>query len=294
MAFASAYLPPTEAVTNAFASRVNFSSSDLPPVVSSRRSIKQLLLPLFEQVGTTTHNLTADSIGFWRSGVDRYWLPRLIFRGAGESGEPAIRIGIFAGIHGDEPAGVEAIIDLLRYMEEHTHLFRAYRIHLYPLCNPTGYEDGTRHSRSGKDLNREFWRGSDEPEIALLERELLQQKFDGIISLHSDDTSEGLYGFVRGHTLTEHLLKPALAAAEAALPINFGETIDGFHAVDGIIHSGYDGILSAPPGTSPAPFEVVLESPCLACPNLQRQAFVLALTEIIRQYRRLVSYAANI
>ena len=55
---------------------------------------------------------------------------------------------------------------------------------------------------------------------AIIERELLVNKFDGIISLHSDDTSEGLYGFVRGHTLTQHLLTPALAAAEAALPVN--------------------------------------------------------------------------
>ena len=264
------------------------------PDVRERRSIKRLLLPLFEQVGSSTHNLTADSAGFWKVGADRYWLPRVVFRGAGESGEAYIRIGIFAGIHGDEPAGVEALVDLLRYMEAHPSLFRAYRITLYPLCNPTGYEDGTRHSRAGKDLNREFWHGSTEPEISLLERELLRQRFDGIIALHSDDTSDGLYGFARGHTLTEHLLKPALAAAQAALPVNQGAMIDGFHAIDGIIHSGYDGILSAPPGTSPSPFELVLESPHHAPVSLQRAAFVLALTEVLREYRRLFSYAANI
>jgi hypothetical protein len=30
----------------------------------------------------------------------------------------------------------------------------------------------------------------------LLERELLAEQYNGIISLHSDDTSDGLYGFV--------------------------------------------------------------------------------------------------
>lgn len=259
----------------------------------ARRSIKKLLLPLFLQVGTTAQNLRADSAGFWKCGEDRYWLPRLIFRGAHEGASP-IRIAIFAGIHGDEPAGVEALVDFLRAMEENPFLFRAYRIHIYPLCNPTGYEDGSRNSRSGKDLNREFWRGSLEPEVALIERELLQHKFHGIISLHSDDTSEGLYGFVRGHVLTEHLLKPALATAEAALPVNQGSLIDGFHAVNGIIESGYDGILTAPPGQAPAPFEVILESPHLAPVHLQRKAFVLALTEILRQYRRMASFAVDI
>jgi hypothetical protein len=263
------------------------------PLSSERRSIKQLLLPLFLQVGSTAHNLRADSAGFWRSGPDRYWLPRVIFRGV-ESSEPVIRLAIFAGIHGDEPAGIHALVDLLRFLEDNPFLGRAFRIHIYPLCNPTGYEDGTRHSRAGKDLNREFWRGSLEPEVGLIERELLQHKFHGIISLHSDDTSDGLYGFVRGATLAEHLLKPALAAAEATLPVNQAATIDGFHAIEGIIRHAYDGILSAPPGSSPAPFEIILESPTHAPLDLQRKSFVLALVEIIRHYRRMIAYAADI
>jgi protein MpaA len=259
-----------------------------------RRSIKKALMPLLVQVGTSAHNLRADSAGFWRVGEDRYWLPRVIFRGENETGEPYIRVAIFAGIHGDEPAGVHAIVDFLSYVEANPFLFRAYRLHIYPLCNPTGFEDGTRKSRSGKDLNREFWHGSSEPEVTLIERELLLHKFDGIIALHSDRDSDGLYGFVRGHTLAQHLLKPALAAAQAALPVNRAASIDGFHAVEGIIHTGYGGILSAPPGQTPAPFEIVLESPLNAAVELQREAFVLALTETLREYRRLVSFAQNI
>ena len=259
-----------------------------------RRSIKQLLLPLFLQVGTTAESLRADSAGFWRVGEERYWLPRLIFRGGKETDEETIRLAIFAGLHGDEPAGVLALVDLLRALEADPWVGRAYRIHIYPLCNPTGYEDGTRHSRSGADLNREFWHGSLEPEVGIIERELLQNKFHGIISLHSDDTSDGVYGFVRGATLTQHLMKPALAAAEAALPRNQASIIDGFHAIDGIIHTAYDGILTAPPGSSPAPFEIILESPHHASMALQRRAFVLALTEILRHYRRMIAYAADI
>src|SRR5207302_6550772 len=112
-------------------------------------------------------------------------------------------------------------------------LGRAYHLHFYPLVNPSGFEDRTRLSRAGCDLNREFWRDSAQPEVRILEEEIRRQRFDGMISLHSDDTSEGFYGFVRGALLTEHLLKPALAVAQAALPINTGVLIDGFHAVNG-------------------------------------------------------------
>jgi predicted deacylase len=259
----------------------------------SRRSIKELLLPLFLHVGASGHNIRADSVGFWRLEADRYWMPRVIFRGT-PSDEPPIKLAIFAGIHGDEPAGVLAVIDFLRFIEENPLLARAYHLYIYPLCNPTGYEDGTRESRSGKDLNREFWHGSPEPEVALIEQELIRHNFNGIIALHSDDTSDGLYGFVRGATLTEHLLKPALAAAEAALPVNQAAIIDGFHAVNGIIHTAYNGILTAPPGTRPAPIEIILESPHHAPQHLQRKAFVLAVTEIIREYRRMISYSADL
>jgi hypothetical protein len=272
---------------------VHSPAPDRPVAVADRRSIKKLLLPLFVHVGTASQSLRADSIGFWRVGEDRYWMPRVIFRGY-PGDEPMLKLAVFAGIHGDEPAGVLALVDFLRALEENPWFGRAYRIHIYPLVNPTGYEDGSRLSRSGKDLNREFWRGSLEPEVALIERELLAQKFDGLIALHSDDTSDGLYGFVRGHTFTKHLLEPALAAAEAALPLNQAAVIDGFHAVNGIIHTAYDGVLTAPPGASPSPFEIILESPHHTPLASQRQAFVLALTEIVRHYRRLIAYGANI
>ena len=67
--------------------------------------------------------------------------------------------------------------------------------------------------------------------------------FNGIIALHSDDTSEGLYGFVKGHELTRHVLEPAFEEAGHIFPRNFDKSIDNFEANNGIIEKGYDGIL---------------------------------------------------
>lgn len=170
---------------------------------------------------------------------------------------------------------------------------RNFLLQAYPLCNPTGFEDNTRHSRRGKDLNREFWRASIEPEIEILEHELRTQRFSGIFQLHADDTSDGLYGFVRGHTLTEHLLRPALSEAGKILPRNVSATIDGFAARDRIIYQSYEGILAAPMESEP-PFEIILETPHHAPMDLQVQALVVAIRTILREYRRLISFAANI
>jgi hypothetical protein len=167
-------------------------------------------------------------------------------------------------------------------------------VQVYPICNPTGFEDRTRHSRHSKDLNREFWKGSVEPEIEILEHELKSGHFNGLIQLHADDTSDGMYGFVRGHTLTENLLRPALLEAGKVLPRNVNATIDGFAARDGIIYDHYEGILAAPARMDPVPFEIILETPHHAPMELQIEALVMAARTILGEYRRLIAFAANI
>jgi hypothetical protein len=261
------------------------------PATPPRRSLRKLLLPIFREVASS-QCWRAESVGFWHTSEGRYWMPRLVFSRPGE--QSAIKVGIFAGVHGDEPAGVLALCDLVRALESSPVRGRGYELHVYPLVNPTGYEDGTRHSRSGVDLNREFWRSSKHAEVKLLEQEIARERYQGYIALHSDDTSEGMYGFARGATLTEHLLKPALAAVEAALPVNRDDVIDGFHAVEGIIRGAYGGILSAPPAIRPQPFEIILESPTEAPLHLQRGAFVLALVEILAHYRRLIAFGGDL
>src|SRR5690606_38361107 len=93
-----------------------------------------------------------------------------------------------------------------------------YQLYFYPICNPAGFDASSRFSANGKDLNREFWRSSNEPEVKLLEREIQALALQGLVSFHADDTSEGLYGFVRGAVLARSLLEPALRAAETILP----------------------------------------------------------------------------
>ncbi|MCI0535761.1 MAG: succinylglutamate desuccinylase/aspartoacylase family protein [Verrucomicrobiales bacterium] len=209
-------------------------------------------------------------------------------------GGDAIRIGIFAGIHGDEPAGPHAIHKLIGLLEANPTVVQGYQLFLYPICNPTGFAAATRLSRSGKDLNREFWRNSSEPEVVLLEEEIRSRAFHGLISLHADDTSDGIYGFVRGAVLTRALLEPALAAAEVVLPRNTAFVIDGFSAENGIISECYDGILASPPELHPQPFEIILETPQDAPLAKQTDAFIAAIRAILIEYQKFLAFAANL
>ena len=256
------------------------------------RSIADLMAPL-DELAVKSSNLIANPGARFESGGRTYELPRYIFMGP-KAGHDPIRIGIFAGIHGDEPEGVHALVRFLRALDANPEQAEGYRLCIYPVCNPTGFEDGTRHSRSGKDLNREFRRNSPEPEVKLLEKELYLHLFHGIISLHTDDTSHGFYGFASGSTLTKNLIEPALRAVEPLLPRNIDDVIDGFAARDGIVHGGYEGVLGAPLHASPRPFEIVLETPKTPLESQKEEAFVRALQTILAEYRQFIAYAPNL
>jgi murein peptide amidase A len=246
-------------------------------------SLRKLLLPLLFEVAASPY-LIADSIGMWHMGEDRFWMPRFIFQRT-QRMKRRIKVGLFAGIHGDEPEAVLGLVDLVRALNARPEVGRDYQLFIYPMCNPSGLADGTRCSRSGVDLNRQFWQNSAEPEVRLLEAEIRNQKFEGIISLHTDDTSDGVYGFAYYGTETDDLLHEALQTAHHALPRCRSTLIDGFPANNAIVRECYAGVLSAPPEQQPRPWEIILETPQREPEHLQRQAFVLAVAMILARYR---------
>lgn len=257
-----------------------------------RRSGRQLLEPLHALAENSKHIL-CKSFGFFESHGQQYSLPRYVFLGP-KGGGDTIRIGLFATIHGDEPEGTLGLVHFLQELTKNPDLAQGYALFIYPLCNPTGYEDGTRQSRSGKDLNREFWKDSAEPEVRFLETEIWTHAFHGIINLHCDDTSDGLYGFVNGEVLSKNLLEPALQSAEQILPRNRKPQIDGFNADGGIIYECYKGVLTAVPGLHPPPFEITLETPHKSPRHLQVEAFSKMLQTILLEYRYVQAVGANI
>lgn len=220
------------------------------------------------------------------------FIPKIISRP--KEALEGFKVGVFAGIHGGEEAGTLAVFELTRWAETDPEELRDFELHFYPVCNPSGFLTGDRFSRSGLDLNREFWSGSSEPEIVYLENELIRESYDVILSLHADDDSDGVYGFVSGALLSAEVLEPALEAASAHLPRNEWPVIDGFAAERGIIKEGYPGVLSAPPEQRPRALEVVFETPALAPMDEQVAASVAAVKAILAKYRLLQAYALNL
>ncbi|MCS7008428.1 MAG: succinylglutamate desuccinylase/aspartoacylase family protein [Chthoniobacterales bacterium] len=208
--------------------------------------------------------------------------------------DPWLTIGIFAGIHGDEPAGLYACLDFIQKLIFNPTLAQNCRLLIYPICNPAGLSLSQRTLPNGLDLNRIFWTNSQQPEVRSLENELKSYHFDGILALHSDDTADGIYGYVGGDLLTRHLLEPALQSASAFIPRSQSPLIDGWKATNAIIEQCFNGILTASPSQFPKPFEIVFETSAKFSLNLQISAHTAAISAILEAAIRLHSHALNL
>lgn len=257
------------------------------------RDLAALLDPLLALDGLGASSLRVRHIAEFEHKGTTYTLPKIVFTGPPAAHDP-IRLAIFGGLHGDEPASVLAPLAFLERLAADPARATGYELSVFPLVNPVGYARDTRENAAGLDLNRQFWRHSDQPEILVLERELSTRPFDGIITLHADDTAEGIYGYTRGHVLNEALLEPALRSASYILPRDPRPKIDGWLARDAKIEACFEGVLSAPPGQRPRPFDLIFETPALAPIDRQIDAAVTVLDTLLDEYRQFIAYAANL
>src|SRR5436190_1542813 len=145
------------------------SNSQTGSKVTDRRSVGDLLAPLIERSRESASLLHKPMAAFEVDG-EEYFVPRFLFLGPQGGAEP-IRIGIFAAIHGDEPATASGLVKFVELLDQSPELARDYCLFIYPVCNPTGYGENTRTNRRGRDLNREFWNNSSEPEMQTLQTE---------------------------------------------------------------------------------------------------------------------------
>lgn len=141
---------------------------------------------------------------------------------------------ISAGIHGDEPAGVEAIIEFLE-SKRYSKFIHDWEITLLPCLNPWGYEYDIRESHEGKDLNREF-KSSPSPQEVKLIQSVLNDPFELALELHEDVESSGFYLYGKGESRKEaELGQKILGSVENIMPINKNTQIEENPAVNGII-----------------------------------------------------------
>lgn len=123
-------------------------------------------------------------------------------------------IALSAGVHGDEPAGPLALLQLA----ENDLLDERFSYRIWACTNPTGFDAGTRENADGVDINRTFGRGGSSPEARALVVANRDLKFALAIDLHEDDEGSGFYCYAYGG--------PAIGEAVIRALREHGEAID--------------------------------------------------------------------
>jgi len=145
-----------------------------------------------------------------------------------------LRVCLGAGIHGDEPAGVEAALQWLEKLPSISRRLPAAELVIFPCLNPSGYERNRRVNDDGIDLNRQYKNPRAPVEVRAVRRLLDGRRFDLSVEFHEDVDSAGfyLYELVDRRRPIGHRL---IAAAARRLPVNHDGEIEGTAAEAGLI-----------------------------------------------------------
>ncbi len=137
---------------------------------------------------------------------------------------------ISAGIHGDEPAPVTALYQLV---ESGFFSAESFNWRIFPILNPTGLRQGTRVNAEGIDLNRDFL-GTRSPEISAYKRSIeSEQRIDMSLNLHEDWEAKGFYLYALSPTNAEEKGRAIVETVREKGPIEQSELIDGHPSSSG-------------------------------------------------------------
>ncbi len=147
------------------------------------------------------------------------------------------RVYLSAGIHGDEPGGIEG---LLRWLEEGPGALNRFDFTIIPCLNPGGLRLNIRTDPEGRDLNRSLNRKGRHaaPSMEALKRYLPERTqgapFDLALLLHEDYDACGLYLYELNQGKASWG-RQLLDAAQAAIPSDPRPRIEGRAARHGVM-----------------------------------------------------------
>jgi protein MpaA len=136
---------------------------------------------------------------------------------------PRPRIYLSAGIHGDEPAGPLALLELIA-----AGAFDARATwFICPLLNPAGFLRAVRENADGLDLNRDYRHLKSQEIVAHVAWLRGQPNFDLTLCLHEDWESGGFYLYELNPHGRPSLAPAMLRAVAEVCPIETATVIDG-------------------------------------------------------------------
>ena len=146
--------------------------------------------------------------------------------------ESQLTVYISTGIHGDEPAGPLAMLELI----EANAWPSGVSLFACPCPNPTGFPDNTRENQAGIDLNRDYRYIKTTEVQAHTEWIDSLPTFDFGICLHEDWEAKGFYLYELNPENLPAMSGAVIDAVGKVCPIDRSERIDDRQARGGILN----------------------------------------------------------
>ena len=146
------------------------------------------------------------------------------------------RVYLSTGIHGDEPAGPLAVVQLLK-----ENVWPAgVDIFLCPCLNPMGFSLNRRENEKGIDLNRDYRDLQTNETRGHTEWLRRKPRFDVGVSLHEDWEAKGFYIYELNPDDQPSFAKKIISRVAEICPIDRSDMIDNWPAENGVIHPNKD------------------------------------------------------
>lgn len=155
-----------------------------------------------------------------------------------------VKVWIQAALHGNEPAGAEAVCMLVRYLlceEEGRELLNQVAVALVPVANVDGYAIQQRRSGDGYDLNRDQSKLED-PVTWLLKQAYCRWSPDVALDIHEYNPLRQEFGLLRGTSVANASDVLFLPTGHLNVPValrSLSETLFRYEAEAALDRAGY-------------------------------------------------------
>lgn len=150
------------------------------------------------------------------------------------SEEPKYEVLLTGGVHGDEPAGVEIMVQMIETLAENPQKYENIYFDIVPIVNPWGWSHDIRFDQDGRDVNRDF--ASFTSQEAVIIREFTTgKKYDLIVDHHEcfDGTGFFMYQLAnRSQSISRKVIK---AVRDQGYPIEQDVRMITLKTEDGLI-----------------------------------------------------------
>lgn len=184
-----------------------------------------------EAVAAASDSMTLQTLGEVRTGDSAWPIQMVSFT---PESPVQWRVLLSAGVHGNEPAGVECLMQFAEALSGKADVYPGIAFDIVPLVNPWGWIHRRRRNADNRDLNRDF--ASFHAQESAIMRDLCSRNtYDLMVDLHEDSDVAGFYFYRLAHPDPTLCRRIIAAVRDADHPIHHGRVSRIFCARDGVI-----------------------------------------------------------